>query len=112
MGDVQAAAKRNFGSRAARHEECINLPDKRARFRIERGERFDAGLRGRRLVRGTTLNVFGAIAETLTDRDGEPGGIQIGNVTVGPIASPGAQIEAENSDLFAARDRQAGWVLW
>ena len=62
-------------------------------------------------MRGTALNVFHAVAEALADRDGESGGVQIGDVAVGPIASAGCEIDPEDPDLLAARERPGGRVL-
>src|SRR3954469_14739652 len=59
---------------------------------------------------GTTLDVFGAISEALTNGDSESGSVQIGDITVGTVAPSGREIEAQNADLPATRKCNGGRI--
>src|SRR5215813_5096198 len=68
---------------------------------------------GRRMsciVDAASLDVLGAIAKALADGNSESADISIGDMAVGTVAPSRREIETENADLLAARNRPGGRI--
>src|SRR5262249_47682196 len=59
---------------------------------------------------GTALDVFGAIAKALADREREPAGIARRDPAVGAVAPARREIEPEKADLLPFTERLGGGI--
>ena len=107
MRNVGAAALGQVVAGAARHEQRIRAGDEIAGDGIEPVQPLDRARLPQRRPRLASLDILGAIAETLLDGDRDRIGVDAGDDSIGAISPPGDQIEAENPNPAALMEAGA-----